>query len=243
VRAKAQGVLQGSDIDLNVHGNLVQDNSNASATANASVGGLAIAEASSTSALSATDTKTLLVGGNWNMFGGTTASGNATVIGGVGAKADTIAGTNAGKDVASTLTAVVGGRINLTSGYEVGGPTASAAAAMLAAGAIDLTTTALIVTGNNTSGLFRTIPGFTERLDGSRPPVWVNKSGSGVLLVLNSLLGPSIVLSGAPPTDLDRLQAGLINALQSTSSNRAAGYESDVNNAKHKPTDASKVCK
>jgi hypothetical protein len=243
VRAKAQAVLQGSTLDLTVGGNLLQDNSNASATANASVGGGATAVASSTSVLSASGTKTLLVGGNWNILGGNTSAGNATAIGGAGATADTIAGTDAGQDVASTLTAAVVGNINLTSGYEVGGITASAAAAMLAAGAIDLSTKALVVTGNNTSGLFRTIGNFTQRLNGAYPPVWINKSGRGVFIVQDALLGPSFLLSGAPPSDLDRLQAGLLNALQSSSANRATGFDTDVNNAKNKPADGSRICK
>jgi hypothetical protein len=240
VRAKSQALLQGTSLDVTTGGSLTLDNSAALATADVSAGGTAVA--SSSALLSSSADKKFKVGGNFDIIGGNVGTGNATVIGGSAGSADTLAGTDAATGT-STLEAMVTGSMNLSSGFEVGGTTASAAAVLLAAGEIKLTTAALNITGNSTSGLFRSVPGFTERLDGTRPPIAVNGNGAGITIFQDAMRGPSIILSGAPPTNLDQLQAGIINAIQQTQGNRSAGFESDVNNAKNKPVDASRVCK
>lgn len=177
------------------------------------------------------------------MLGGLNVAGDAKAIGGSGAKSDTLVGTtDSASTVTSTLDARVTGTMNLTSGHELGA-SASAAVVLGAGGNIKIATAGLVITGNNTSGLFRTIPGFTERLDGTHPPVTVNGTGGGITIIQNPLLAPSIVLSGAPPTDLDQLQSSIIAAIQSGTASRTAGFDNDVNNAKNKPVDGSKICK
>jgi hypothetical protein len=114
---------------------------------------------------------------------------------------------------------------------------------MGAGGEIKLTAASLLITGDSGSGLIRTVPGFTERLDGTHPPITVNGSGAGITIIQDPLRNSAIVLSGAPPTNLDALQSTIISAIQATSSSRSAGADNDVNAAKNKPVDGSKICK
>ena len=245
VRAKAQGILEGTSLNITVGHDLLQNNGAATATADVSVGGGATALASSSSILATNaGDKTLQVGGKWDMVAGT-----ATSNGGVGAAANTLVATTDSDNVLGAIwkvTAQVTGNIDMTAGHEAGtSPTgASSAVVMGAPGNITLTTAALQITGNTSSGLFNSLPGnITLRLDGTHIPVTVNGSGGGITIFQDPTLGSAIVLSGAPPTNTDTLQSSFIAAIQSSSNTRTIGADSDVNAAKNKPVDASKVCK
>ena len=245
VRAKAQGILEGTSLNITVGHDLLQNNGAATATADVSVGGGATALASSSSILATNaGDKTLQVGGKWDMVAGT-----ATSNGGVGAAANTLVATTDSDNALGAIwkvTAQVTGNIDMTAGHEAGtSPTgASSAVVMGAPGNITLTTAALQITGNTSSGLFNSLPGnITLRLDGTHIPVTVNGSGGGITIFQDPTLGSAIVLSGAPPTNTDTLQSSFIAAIQSSSNTRTIGADSDVNAAKNKPVDASKVCK
>ena len=243
VRAKAQGLLKGSSLDIQVGHDLIQDNSAATATADASAGGGAIAVASASAILAGTGgTKVLKVGHDWKLLGSTNnLFVNDTATGGAGAQPDTLVGTTDSSSlVTSTLTATVTGQILLIGGV---GPSGTALTVMGAGGEIKLTAASLLITGDSGSGLIRTVPGFTERLDGTHPPITVNGSGAGITIIQDPLRNSAIVLSGAPPTNLDALQSTIISAIQATSSSRSAGADNDVNAAKNKPVDGSKICK
>ncbi|NBR28439.1 MAG: hypothetical protein EBT83_08510, partial [Betaproteobacteria bacterium] len=174
VRAKAQGVLQGSSLDITVGHDLIQDNSAATASANTVVGGGAVAIASASSVLAGTGgSKTIKVSHDWKLLGSTNnLFVNDTATGASGAQPDTLVGV-------------------------------------------------------------------TDSLS----PITVNNNGSGITIVQDALRNSAIVLSGAPPTNLDALQSTIISAIQATSSSRSAGADNDVNAAKNKPVDGSKICK
>ena len=245
VHAKAQGILEGKSLNLTVGHDLLQDNSLATATADASVGGGAKAVASSSSLLATNaGDKTIKVSGKWDMIGGT-----ATSNGGTGATANTLVATTDSDNALGAiwkLTAQVSGNMNLTGGFQAGSSSTSASSAVVlgAPGNIVLTTAHLTLTGNSGSGLFNTLPGNTVlRMDGTHIPITVNGNGSGITIVSNALLDSAFVLSGAPATNTDALQSSFIAAIQTSSNNRTVGSSNDVNNAKNKPVDASKVCK
>jgi len=121
---------------------------------------------------------------------------------------------------------------------------------LFSAGEINFTTGpgGLLVTGNSGSGLFRDVSGVIQALRGDHPPISVNTTGAGVTVNAASQFSTtglarsdSLVFSGAPPGNLDRLQSGILSAIDSSKQERGSS-DTPVTAAKTK-VDSSKVCK
>ena len=248
-RASAQGLLQaGLTLDLTVGKTLSIDNS--LATANAGVGSIANSEAM----LKANGNKTLTIGGDWIINGGTASAAGAT------SSATTVAGTDFGVATASTLHADVVGGINLLAGFETGGPTALSSAAMLAGGEMVINTGAagLTIKGNTFPlsfpssqpylGLIQILPTDPPlRLnagDGSHPPITINKIGGtgNIHFILDASRGFAIVLSGLP-TNCGVGCDPTTDLLKRATEDQAAGVSTTVSTAKNNKGDLSKLCK
>jgi hypothetical protein len=234
--ALASALVKGASIDLIINNNALAANGLAltggSASAIAAPGagtcGSNGGVCATANALFSSDTsKTILVDrGNIQITGGTNANAD-----GVNAGANAIAGTDGGNLVtlatALTVTATTG-QIRLTAGneYVKNGGKSAASAIFQSTGGIKLSgigpPTGIVLSGAPQSGLYQNLgsSGTVIALTGLAPPVQTFGDTSlgtpGVPAPFGTYtanIGIAFVLSGAPPSNLDPLQAGLLSSL------------------------------
>ena len=234
--ALASALVKGAIINMTINNNglaangLALTGGTASAIAGpgaGSCGGAGGVCATANALFSSTSDKTFTVSkGNIRFAGGSNANAD-----GVAAGATVIAGTDGGNVItlatALTVTASTG-QIQLVGGseYVKNGGRAAASAIVQSTGGIKLSGSGapagIVLTGASQSGLYQNLgnSGTVISLTGLAPPVQTF-GGNAILAAgapspfgsYTASNGVSFVLSGAPPSNLDPLQAGLLSSL------------------------------
>jgi hypothetical protein len=184
--------------------------------------------ATANAVFSSTTDKTITLGSGDIVFSG----GNNVNADGVNATATAVAGTDSGNGTVTTLATALtvtatGGKVNLVAGnqYIKNGGSSAASAVLQSTGGIKIfgSGTSTQLAGGANSGLFQNVSstGTIISLTGLAPPIETSGGfnfqgiAPGVLPGYTASVGIAVILSGAPPSNLDPLQAGLLSSLSS----------------------------